>query len=69
MRVKAAHGTLAPMQSRLAFWMIVAAPVAGYALRLALETGALPPFEELIVLGLVTAAGLGLWRLLRGTPE
>jgi hypothetical protein len=57
------------MNPRFSFWMIVAAPVAGYALRLALETGALPPLDELMVLGFVTAAGLGLWRLLRGAPE
>lgn len=54
------------MNARFGFWMIVSAPVAGYALRLALETGALPPLDELAVLALVTAAVLAVWRRLRG---
>lgn len=53
------------MNAGLTFTMIVSAPVAGYALRLALETGRLPPLDELAALALLTAAGVWLWRWFR----
>lgn len=53
------------MPKSLSALMIVVAPVAGYALRLAVENGALPPLDELAALGLVTAAGWFLWERFR----
>jgi hypothetical protein len=50
------------MLSKAGLAMIFTAPIAGYALRLRLETGALPAFGEFVALGLLMLIGLMLWR-------
>lgn len=56
---------LALMRSFSSRSLIVAAPVAGYAARLSIDNGALPPFDEMALIALITAGGLWLWSRLR----
>ena len=59
------HGMLVPMQSFLSRSMIVAAPAAGYAARLSMENGVLPPLDEMAVIALITAGSLWVWNRIR----